>query len=82
MPLPSFYVSADQPQAWSIARAAAYGAALGVALGSLKTLALSHQAIAASVPEIAGAALGFAALCAVAAALRNVLARRLIWPGL
>jgi hypothetical protein len=82
MPLPSLYVSADKPRQWSVARAAAYGAVLGALAALLKTLALSHQAIATSVPEIAGAALGFALLCAGATALRNFVARRLIWPEL
>jgi hypothetical protein len=82
MPLPSLYVSEDKPQPWSIARAAAYGASLGAVAGLLKTLGLTHQAIATSIPEIAGAALGFALLCAGATALRNFIARRLIWPEL
>ena len=82
MPLPSFYVSGDKPQAWSITRAAAYGAVLGVVAGLIKTFGPSHQAIATNALEIAGAALGFALLCAGAAALRNFIARRLIWPEL
>jgi hypothetical protein len=82
MPLPSLYVSGDKPREWNIARAAAYGAALGSIAGLLKTLALSHQATATSVPEIVGVTLGFAVLCAGATALRNVVARRLIWPDL
>ena len=82
MPLPSLFVSGDQPREWSVARAAAYGAALGAAAGLLKTLGFSHQVFAASVPEIAAAVLGFALLCAGTAALRNVIARRLIWPEL
>jgi hypothetical protein len=82
MPLPSFYVSGDKPQAWSITRAAGCGAVLGIVAGLLRTLGLTHQAIAVSVPEIAGAALGFALLCAGATALRNFIARRLIWPEL
>jgi hypothetical protein len=82
MPLPSLYVSGDKPRQWNIARAAAYGAALGAIAGLLKASAVSHQAIATSVPEIAGAALGFALLCAGAASLRNFIARRLIWPEL
>jgi hypothetical protein len=45
-------------------------------------LAYSHQPVAVSVPEIAGAVLGFALLCAGATALRNFIARRLIWPEL
>jgi hypothetical protein len=82
MPLPSLYVSGDRPRAWSIARAASYGAILGALAALLKTSGLSHQAIATSVPEIVGAALGFALLCAGATALRNFIARRLIWPEL
>ncbi|MGD0149287.1 MAG: hypothetical protein ABSB77_11930 [Xanthobacteraceae bacterium] len=82
MPLPSLYVSGDKPREWSIARAAAYGAVLGIAAGLVKMLGFTHQAIATSVPEIAGAAIGFALLCAGATALRNFIARRLIWPEL
>jgi uncharacterized membrane protein len=82
MPLPSLYVSGDKPREWNIARAATYGAALGAVAGLFKTLALTHQAVARSVPEIAGVTLGFALLCAGATALRNVIARRLIWPEL
>jgi hypothetical protein len=82
MPLPSLYISRDKPREWSVTRAAAYGAVLGAVAGLLKTLALSHHAIATSVPEIAGAALGFALLCAGATALRTLIARRLIWPQL
>ena len=82
MPLPSLYVSGDKPREWSIAHAAVCGAVLGIVAGLLKTLGLMHQAIATSVPEIAGAALGFALLCAGATALRNFIARRLIWPEL
>ena len=80
MPLPSLYIFGDQPRAWNIAHVAAGGAALGAVVGLLKTVGFSHQAIAVSIPEIAGAILGFALLCAGAAALRNVVARRLIWP--
>ena len=80
--LPSLYVSGDKPREWRVTRAAAYGAVLGVVAGLLKTLGFTHQAIATSVAEIAGAALGFALLCAAATALRNFIARRLIWPEL
>ena len=82
MPLPSLYVSGDKPREWSIARGATYGAALGAVAGLFKTLGLMHQAIATSIPEIAGVTLGFALLCAGATALRNFVARRLIWPAL
>jgi hypothetical protein len=82
MPLPSLYVSGDKPREWSLARAATYGAVLGIVAGLFKTLGPSHQAIATSVPEIPGVALGFALLCAAATALRNFIARRLIWPEL
>lgn len=88
MPLPSLFVSTDKARAWSVARAAAYGAALGVLAGLFKTLAPVHQAIApvgpgesllTNVSEILGAALGFALLCATAVAVRNALTRRLVW---
>ena len=82
MPLPSLYVSGDKPREWRVSRAAACGAVLGVVAGLIKTLGLTHQSIATGIPEIAGAALGFALLCAGATALRNFIARRLIWPGL
>jgi hypothetical protein len=82
MPLPSFYVSGDKPREWSITRATLYGTALGAIAGLFKTVAHAHQHVAISVAEIAGAVLGFALLCAGATALRNVIARRLIWPDL
>jgi hypothetical protein len=55
---------------------------LGIIAGLFKTFGLTHQAVATGVPEIVGVALGFALLCAGAAALRNFIARRLIWPEL
>ena len=82
MPLPSLYLSGDKPREWSMARAATYGAALGAIAGLFKTSGLTHQAVATSVPEIVGVTLGFALLCAGATALRNFIARRLIWPEL
>jgi hypothetical protein len=84
--LPSFYLSPDKTEAWSVARAAVYGAGIGVAAAILKTFGLFHgpvgisdrsAAVLANLPEIAGAAAGFAALCALVAALRNFIARRL-----
>jgi hypothetical protein len=90
MLLPSLYISGDKARAWSVTRAAAYGAVIGALAALFKTLGALHEAISvsgrpsenllANVPEIAGAALGFALLCAAASALRNFLARRLIWP--
>ncbi len=79
--LPSLYASEDGVRAWSPARTAGYGAGIGALAALLKIFAL-HLRAAAEAPfwEIAGAALAFALLCAGAAALRNFLARRLIWP--
>jgi hypothetical protein len=89
MPLPSLYVAGDGARAWSIARAAAYGAGIGAFAALFKTLAPLRVAdsagadlterLAANFPEIAGATLAFAVLCAGAAALRNLIARRLVW---
>jgi hypothetical protein len=78
--LPSFYVSGDKARAWSVTRAAACGALLGLAVASFKTLGALYQTVVVSLPEIVGATAGFALLCAGASALRNVLARHLIWP--
>jgi hypothetical protein len=88
--LPSFYLSDDRAQPWRVTCAAACGAVIGGLAALVKTFAPLHDTIAvggrpawsflASVPEIAGAALGFALLCAAAAALRNFIAQRLIWP--
>jgi hypothetical protein len=91
MPLPSLHPSNhprsanDQRREWSIARAAAIGAALGVMTSLFRALDPLHQAggasatLATGVARIAGAALGFAVLCAAAAALRNFIVRRLVW---
>jgi hypothetical protein len=80
--LPSFYVSDAKARQWSVARAALYGAALGIAAGLFKMFGPLHRANAVGVAELVGAAAGFAVLCAAVAALRNVIARRLIWPQL
>ena len=89
MLIPSLYVSGDKERPWSVARATVYGAAIGTLAALFKTLSPLHKAITlggqssgnlmASIPEIACVALGFAVLCAGAAALRNFLARRVIW---
>jgi hypothetical protein len=76
--LPSLYASGDGARAWSLARAAAYGAGIAALV---KIFALRQGgAAAAQLWEVAEAAVAFALLCAGAAALRNFLARRLIWP--
>jgi len=84
MPLPSLYSPGGKGREWSVARAACIGAALGLLSGLFRTLDPLHQANAVSatpvgaVAEIAGAALGFAVLCAMVAALRNLIASRLL----
>jgi hypothetical protein len=85
MPLPSLFISGDGTRAWRTGRAAVYGAGIGAAAAFLKTLGPlrePHLAFFMTLAEITGAAVGFALLCAGAAALRNVIARRLIWPDL
>jgi hypothetical protein len=77
--LPSFHISRDEARDWSVTRAAGYGAALGLFAGVFKTFDPLHQGAAAGALDIVGATVGFAALCAGAAALRNAIARRLIW---
>jgi hypothetical protein len=79
--LPSLYTAPDSARAWSVARATAYGGAIGALAAMFKTFGPLHAGTPAigSVLEIFGAALGFALLCAGAAALRNFVARRLIW---
>jgi hypothetical protein len=87
MPPPSLYISGEGAQAWRITRAASYGAVIGALAAVFKTLASLHEAttvsgnatagFAANIPEIAGATVAFALLCAGAAALRNLIARRL-----
>jgi hypothetical protein len=80
MLFPSFFNSAGDRRSWSLPRAAAYGAAIGALAAAFKLFAL-HRSAASGTPawEIATVALAFAVLCGGAAALRNFLARRLIW---
>jgi hypothetical protein len=80
--LPSFYVSEHKAREWSVTRAAGYGAALGLLAGLFKILDPLHQGVAAGALDVVIAIGGFAVLCAGAAALRNAIARRLIWPNL
>jgi hypothetical protein len=84
MPLPSFHVSARASRSWSIPRAAAYGAGIGALAALFKTTGPLHAAgpVFAHGLEIAAVTAAFAALCAAAAYLRNVVARRFIWPDI
>lgn len=80
MPLPSLHRL--DARAWNLVHAAGYGAVLGALAAAFKTLGpfrTGTKDLADSLIEIAVAALAFALLCAVAAALRNFIARRLIW---
>ncbi len=81
MLLPSRQLKAASAQPWSIPRASAYGAVIGMLAATVKSLGLARDGVAhgGSLAEIAGAAVGFALLCAGAAAARNFIARRLIW---
>jgi len=77
MLIPSLHRSSDRAQSWSVARAAALGAVIGACAGLFKALGPLHApgTQASNLAEIVGAALGFALLCVVAAALRNAIAR-------
>jgi hypothetical protein len=79
--LPSLFASGENARTWSVSRAAIYGAAVGAAAALFKILGPVHApgSAAARVLDIAGAALAFALLCAAAALVRNLIARR--WCG-
>lgn len=83
MPLPSLYRSQDAARPWNVAYAALCGAGIGALAGLLKIVNPFGRAAAENLTnhlaDIVLAALGFALLCAAAAALRNFIARRLIW---
>ena len=81
MLIPSFYVSRDGGRAWSVTRAGAYGAGIGMLAALFKSFGPPHAAGSAfaAVLQVAGAALVFAFLCAGAALLRNLVARRFVW---
>lgn len=85
MLLPSFYRSQDTARAWNPAYAALCGAGIGALAGLLKTAnpfrAAPPETLTNHLIDIALAALAFALLCAAAAALRNFIARHLIWDG-
>jgi hypothetical protein len=80
MLIPSLYGSGDRPREWSVARATAYGAGIGLVAALFKIFASSRGTIFADarLAEIAGAAFAFALLCAGAALLRNMLARHFV----
>ena len=67
---------------WNTGRAASYGAAVGAVAAVFKLLApwSEPHSLAADAREIVGAALVFALLCGLAAALRNFIVRRFISP--
>ena len=70
-------------QPWNTARAVIYGAAIGFAAAAVKSFAPRselHSGGLAVIKEFVGATLAFALLCGIAAALRNFVARHLIWP--
>ena len=75
------------PTPWSTGRAMIYGAIIGAAAAAFKLLApdslgLWHatHGIAAMTREMVGAALAFALLCGIAAAVRNFAVGRLTGP--
>lgn len=82
MPLPSLYRFGEPARAWSVARAAGYGAIVGALAALFKMLGSPHAAAAlffgGHLAEIAAAAAAFALLCAGAAMARNYLARHLV----
>jgi len=65
---------------WNSARATLYGAALGLVAATFKLFApwSGPHAPLAIAEELIGAALAFALLCGLGAALRNFIARRVI----
>jgi len=84
MPLPSFYRSGDGFHPWRITHAAACGAGLGALAAVFKTMApigLSGGLLgrSAAIGQIVAVAACFALLCAAVAALRNFVARRVVW---
>jgi hypothetical protein len=71
-----------EANAWNTGRATLYGAVIGAVAATFKLLAPwgEPHTLAVIVMELVGAALAFALLCGLAAALRNFIARWLIWP--
>jgi uncharacterized membrane protein YfcA len=82
--LPSFYRSDETDRPWRVTYAAIYGAVIGVLAAVFKIFGPQHVTAglsdwSATLALVVVAGLGFAALCAAAAALRNFIARHLIW---
>ncbi|MFZ3358925.1 MAG: hypothetical protein WA177_09210 [Xanthobacteraceae bacterium] len=69
----------SDPSPWHTGRAMLYGAVIGAVAAAFRLLApwSKPHAFPAIARELVGAALAFALLCGLAAALRNVIARRL-----
>lgn len=74
-------------QPWHTGRATLYGAAIGAVAAAFKLLAPESlvswgepHSLVVIAREIAGAALAFALLCGLAAALRNFIVRRFVSP--
>jgi hypothetical protein len=82
MLFPSFLRWRTPARTWNVAHAAFYGAVIGAAAAAFKTFG-PYRAdtvnLSAGLLEIGEAVLAFALLCAIAAVLRNFLARQLIW---
>jgi hypothetical protein len=80
MPLPSLYSGNEGAHDWRLTRAAAYGAGIGVMAALFKMLGPTGERISspASFLEVVEAAFAFALLCAAAAFVRNMLARRFV----
>jgi len=66
---------------WNSGRAMFYGGIIGAVAAGFKLFApwSAPHSLLAIAEELVGAALAFALLCGLAAALRNFIARRLIW---
>jgi hypothetical protein len=74
--------AAMEYRTWNTARAMVYGAVIGAVAALFKLFApwSEPHALAVIAKELVGAVLAFALLCGLAAALRNFVTRRLIWP--
>ena len=70
------------PSPWNTGRSMLYGAVIGALAAAVKSFAAWSEPhpFATVARELSGAALAFALLCGVAAALRNFIVRRLIRP--